>query len=313
MGGLVLADAAPTASKQLTQSLVLIAIAVAVCAPYVVGARRLVAARRGPAGAWRSWAWRRWAFCGGVLVAMIAVSPPLDPIVDASFPLHMVQHEVLMFIAAPLFALGAPGLPWLMALPHRGRRRVARVRAWPPVRRLRAVAALPVMAVIFFYVVIFGWHVPQVYDLALANDTVHEAEHACFLFASWWLFAPLAAPRHRLEGGLAVLYMFLSGFPMIGIGAGLAMATHALYPAQTGTGAGAVAEQQAAGVIMWVPPTFVAVALGVVLIGAWLRGMERDNPAGDQLPDPTPPPLPAGGAPASLVPSAGRRSGRRPG
>jgi cytochrome c oxidase assembly factor CtaG len=282
------AAAEPATGAWGADTVLLLGVAVAVCAAYLAGARRLPPGFR----AWRAWGWRRWAFCAGVAVTVLAVLPPVDPVVDDSFVLHMAQHLVLMFVAAPLLALGAPGLPLLLALPPRWRRRVAAARSSGAGRRARAVVGSPVLDLVAFTLVLVGWHLPAVYTAALEHDLLHEAEHACFLLAAWLLWLPLAAPDRALDGGRGTLYVFLGGFPMIAVGAALVMAPRPLYPAQTGTGPGALAAQQLAGVIMWVPPTFLSLLVVSALVLSWFRGMERTSPGDSPLPAPIPPDLP---------------------
>ena len=285
------------AGTQLADTVVLVGVAAAVCSGYLAGARRL------PPGlsSWRAWGWRRYAFCAGVAVAVLTVLPPLDPVVDQSFVLHMAQHLALMFVAAPLLALGAPGLPLLLALPHRWRRRAAAVRGSGAGRWLRSLLASPVLGLLVFSVVVVCWHLPSVYTAALGDDTLHETEHACFLLAAWLLWLPLTSPDRALDGGRGTIYLFLGGFPMIAVGAALVMAPRPLYPAQTGSGSGALAAQQMAGVIMWVPPTFLSLLVVAVLVLSWFRGMERTSPGNSPLPSPIPPDLPALMAPHEEV------------
>jgi putative membrane protein len=274
---------------------VLGALGAAALGGYLAGTARLRAPGAGPGPwSWRSWGWRRWAFGAGVLVVVTALLPVTDPVVDRSFPLHMVQHMVLLFVAAPLLALGAPGLPFLLLVPRAWRPRFGAVRGAGPVRRLRAAAALPAVGVLVYSAIVLFWHLPAVYEAALRSAAVHIAEHACFLLAGWLLWAPLAAPVRRLDGGRGVFYVFLSGFPMSLVGAVLTLAPRPIYPQQTGNGAGALAEQQLAGVLMWIPPTIASLALCAVLILVWFRGMERVSPGTAPLPPPLPPALPTG-------------------
>jgi putative membrane protein len=291
---MVLAHATDSAS-QWSGTAILVALGGAVLAGYLVGAGRL---RHGaPFLAWRSWGWRRWAFGAGVLVVVVALLPLIDPYVDDSFPLHMIQHMVLLFVAAPLLALGAPGLPFLLLLPRAARRRVNAVRGAGPVRRVRAVAALPAVGVLSYSAVVLVWHLPALYDAALESDPVHITEHACFLVGGWLLWEPLAAPLRTLDGGRAVFYVFLSGFPMSLVGAVLTLAPGPIYPQQTGAGPGALAAQQVAGVLMWVPPTLASLGLCAVLMLLWFRGMERTAPGTAPLPSPMPPALPTAEVP----------------
>jgi cytochrome c oxidase assembly factor CtaG len=291
---MVLAHASGTDSP-LIGTAVLVALGAAVLAGYLVGAARLHTPEH--FWEWRSWGWRRWAFGAGVLVVVATLLPVIDPYVDDSFPLHMIQHMVLLFVAAPLLALGAPGVPFLLLLPRAARRRVNAVRGAASVRRVRTVTALPAVGVLGYSGVVLIWHLPAVYDAALGSDVVHIAEHACFLAAGWLLWAPLAAPLRRLDGGRGVFYVFLSGFPMSLVGAVLTLAPRPIYPQQTGTGPGALAAQQLAGVLMWIPPTIASLALCAVLILLWFRRMERTAPGTAPLPSPVPPALPTGRVP----------------
>jgi putative membrane protein len=277
-----------TAGTRWADTVLLVGIATAVCAGYLAGARHLPPGVR----TWRAWGWRRYAFVAGVAVTVLTVLPPIDPVVDASFVLHMAQHLVLMVVAAPLLALGAPGLPLLLARPVRSRRRVTAVRSSRAGRRARAGLTAPVTALAVFAVVVVGWHLPSLYTAALEDDVLHEAEHAVFLLAAWLLWLPLASPDRALDGGRGTLYVFLGGFPMIGVGAALVMAPRPIYPVQTGTGPGALAAQQMAGVIMWVPPTFLSLLVVAALVLSWFRGMERTSPGNAPLPSAIPPPLP---------------------
>ena len=288
-----------TAGAQLSDTALLVAAAVAVGAVYWLGLRRLHSrpGRHTGASIGGSWWWRRWCFATGLVVVVTALLPVIDPYVDHSFPLHMTQHLVLMFVAAPLLALGAPGLPLLLALPHRWRRRVAAVRGARTVRQGRAVATLPALCLLASTALLCVWHLPDLYDRALENDSVHVLEHVSFLVSGALLWFPLTTPARALDGGRAVLYVFVSGFPTAALGAILTLAPQPIYPEQTGTGPGALTAQQLAGVLMWIPSTFVAVLLCAALMLLWFRRMERSAPGTAPLPSPEPPPLPVAAVP----------------
>lgn len=262
----------------LWQTAVLVGTAAALAVAYDVGARRLLAAH--PTS---SWTWRRWAFPAGLAVLVVALLPPLEPVVEENFPLHMAQHVALLMVAAPLLALGASGLPLLLALPHRWRRRIAGVRSSSPVRRTRAVATLPAVVVSVHAAVVCAWHLPGLYSAALGSTAVHVTEHATFLAVGWWFWSLVTTPAAELDGR-TVLYIAASGLPMNLLGAVLTFAPVPLYPAQTGTGVGALTQQQLAGLLMWVPAGMVYLGLCAVVLLVWLGRLERQSPAGTVLP-----------------------------
>jgi putative membrane protein len=265
------------------ETVVLVGAAAAAVVAYRVGAARLLAVSPGS-----SWRWRRRVFTSGVAVLVLVLLPPLEPLVERSFPTHMAQHIALLLVAAPLLALGTPGLPLLLALPRRWRRPVAALRASAPARRARAVAAVPAVVVAVHAAVVCAWHLPSLYEAALASSAVHVTEHAAFLAVGWWFWSLVTVPADLLDGR-TVLYVVASGLPMNLLGAVLTFAPRPLYPAQTGTGSRALTEQQLAGLLMWVPAALVSLGLCVVLVLLWLRRLERESPSEVPMPPPSVP------------------------
>ena len=64
---------------------------------------------RGLARHWR-W-WHGLSFTAGLLVVFLALESALDDLADQLLWAHMVQHELLVIVAAPLLLLGAPAMP----------------------------------------------------------------------------------------------------------------------------------------------------------------------------------------------------------
>jgi hypothetical protein len=59
--------------------------------------------------------WRAAAYGGGIVVIAFALVSPIDRASDVLFSAHMVQHELLMLVAAPLVVLGRPIVPVVWA------------------------------------------------------------------------------------------------------------------------------------------------------------------------------------------------------
>ena len=97
---------------------------------------------------------------------MIAFSPPLESATDDRFAAHMAQHLLLGDLAplALLAGLTGPLLRPLLAL--------------PPLRVLR-VLAHPLVALPLWAVNLYVWHLPVMYEAAIANDAVHAWSTRC--------------------------------------------------------------------------------------------------------------------------------------
>ena len=193
-------------------------------------------------------------YTAGTATVALAIMPPLDRLADETFAAHMTQHLLLICVAAPLLVLGNPIVAALWAMPHTWRTNIGHGLSAALSAFGRPSVALPlsVAALVF-------WHVPRAYAWALANESVHVVEHTMFLLTAclfWWAVLPGANGR-RLGYGSGVLA--ITGMAMLmGIyGAILTFAHVPLY------GAYRLADQQLAGVIMWIPT-------GVIYLGAAL-------------------------------------------
>ena len=159
---------------------------VASAAIYAVGAVRMT--RR--AGAARP-GMRRQALAHGAGLAVLALAllSPLDRVSDALFSAHMVQHELLMLVAAPLIVLGRPAAPLLWTLPRRWRVRTRRAAHRPALVWAWRVLTAPAVALVLHAAARWLWHVPAAFEAALADGAIHSLQHATFFGTAvlfWW-------------------------------------------------------------------------------------------------------------------------------
>ena len=218
---------------------------------------------------------RRWIACGaGVGAVVIAQLSPLEPASHRWFAAHMIQHLVLMLVAAPLLVAGRTNVLLLRIAPAE----------WRPVllrwgRRSR-VWRHPALVWVLFATALWGWHLPGPYDAALRNPWIHLAEHTSFLGTSilWWaaLFG-----RRRLAHAPAMIFVFTTMLHAAWLAAVLTFSTRVLYPfyathaASTfGRSVGPLADQQLAGVLMWIPPGILYVCVIVVLFFQWFAAVD---------------------------------------
>jgi cytochrome c oxidase assembly factor CtaG len=138
----------------------------------------------------------------------------------------------------------------------------------------------PALAWVLHGAVVWIWHIPALYDSAVANEGVHALQHATFVGTSalfWW---GLLYGRYGRAGyGAAVFYVFTTAAHTGLLGAMLTFAGDPLYPgyvaAAAARGGGALEDQQLAGLLMWIPAAAVSTLLGIALFAAWLGEAER--------------------------------------
>ncbi|MGE3833398.1 MAG: cytochrome c oxidase assembly protein [Acidimicrobiia bacterium] len=226
----------------------------------------------------------------GLLAVAVALVSPLDALAGDLASAHMVQHVLLVVVAAPLLVLSAPiahligGSPpalrsWLRRA-HRAARRS------PVLEQLRR----PGVAWFLHAGTLWFWHAAVPYGGALEHDAIHAGEHATFLVTAlfFWSSVLRAGAARRVSEGYAALLVFTMAMQGVFLGALLTFASSAWYDGYRETtaawGLDPVADQQLAGVIMWVPAGFVYVAAGIALVARWSRvtgGAGTGHPADD--------------------------------
>src|SRR5262249_62062624 len=124
-------------------------------------------------------------FPGALAAISLALASPVEPLADLLLQVHMLQHLLLMMVAAPLVWLAAPLLPLLRGLPRPVLVYwVAPLLASRPLRRLFGRLTHPLAALPVFVAATWLWHLPPLYDLALRSRGWHYVQHGCFLAAA---------------------------------------------------------------------------------------------------------------------------------
>ena len=222
------------------------------------------------------------AFGTGIVTLITALASPLDAMADLLFSAHMVQHLLLILVAAPLLILGAPALPALWALPRARRRALGGW--WRRAAELRSVVhalTAPGSAFVLHLAALWFWHMPAPYQAALRSPDVHAIEHLSFLGTAllfWWAVAP-SLGRPRASEGAGILIVVGTLLHSGALGALLMFSRTPWYPAhEAGArawGMTTLEDQQLAGLIMWIPASLVYVAAAASLFLRWMRRDER--------------------------------------
>jgi len=219
------------------------------------------------------------AFYGGVATILIALDTPIDAYADRLFSIHMLQHVLLVTVAPPLLVYGRPWPRLWQPLPLATRRVAARAFT------ASAPLARPDVALVLLAATLGVWHVPALYDETLRNNLVHQAEHLSFVVAGIMFWAGvLGAPplRTRIDGARRCFYLVLALVPGWVLAIVLAFARAPLYSygalVHRPGGISALADQQLAAGVMWVPGSAVYVVAACWALYSWLDAQGSRRP-----------------------------------
>lgn len=202
------------------------------------------------------------AFTAAMAVIAIALLSPIGVNDERLLSMHMVEHDLLIWVVAPLVLVGvAPMLD-----------RADRFQA--VVRKARGYLRRPVVAWVTSTMLLWVWHAPLAYEWTLADETVHHIEHLSFLGAYllyWW---PLVgSPRESASlptNGARVAYLVAGMMQSALLGALITFHQSVLYAAYLhvpgATPASALADQRIAGALMWYPGAIIFTVAAVLVI-----------------------------------------------
>jgi putative membrane protein len=215
------------------------------------------------------------AFALGWATLALALLSPLDAWGARLFSAHMVQHELLMVVAAPLLVLGRPFGAWLFGLPPLWRQAIGRLTRGAAWRRGWRGLTGPLAAWGLHAAALWLWHVPRLFDAALASPGLHVLQHLSFLLTAllfWW---SVLGDEARRRPGAALASLFTTLLHTAALGALLALAPEPWYTAYSASaplaGWDPLSDQQLGGLIMWVPAGTGYVVASLALVARRLR------------------------------------------
>jgi cytochrome c oxidase assembly factor CtaG len=222
-------------------------------------------------------------FAAGWLTLTAAAVSPLHEAGESSFTLHMLEHELLMLVAAPLLVLSRPLETMLWAWPSQARKVIGRWTLSSIVQGGWSVLSGAVFATVLQAAALWLWHGPILFELALAQDGWHIAQHLSFLISALLFWSALFYNKHAPGGrGLAVLCLFATSVISGALGALMAFSQSPWYPRYAALGLAPfgltpVEDQQLAGLLMWIPGGLVHAVAALVLLAALLQDSARRN------------------------------------
>jgi putative membrane protein len=215
-----------------------------------------------------------WSGWGALGVALIS---PVHALGTVLFATHMIQHEMLMLVAAPLLVLGRPLPLFLRALPLPWRRQLGT--AGKSLRDSWRVLPHPLIAWVLHAAALWVWHIPRLFQATLTSELAHACQHLSFFGTALYFWWALLYGHQKLQGyGVAVLAVFTTALHSSLLGALLTLAPTPWYAAYAHTAAWGLTpleDQQIGGLIMWIPAGAVYLLAALALSAEWLHAAER--------------------------------------
>jgi putative copper resistance protein D len=191
---------------------------------------------------------------------------------------HMVQHLLLIMVAAPLFAIASP-----LQLAWRATSGTAHLVVTEGLRSpVAKFFGHPAVAFVLYAVLIPLSHLTSWYNLTLEHESVHNAEHLAFLVVGYLFWRQIFGTdpnAYRLHPALQFFYLFLAIPIDTFSGLSLTGESHEIFPAYLAThrnwGPSYVADLHIGGTIMWVVGDTLMLWPMIPVALRWLHMEER--------------------------------------
>ena len=211
------------------------------------------------------------SFLAALIVTFLSTMSVLGVYDMAYFSAHMIQHLLLIMMAAPLFALSAPLDLWRSA-------GGARTRAIFD-GRVMTVLTHPLVGFAAYFVVIPVTHLSGIANLMMQHQWVHHGEQIAFLVVGYLFFRAAFGLEHgrTIHPGLRLVYV-MAAVP-VDTFTGLALVmTSALpfpaYRAMAPTGSSSewlLSNVHLGGAIMWIGGDALMLLACIPITAAWVK------------------------------------------
>jgi putative copper resistance protein D len=218
---------------------------------------------------------RRWprnrtlAFLAGLVAIDLALQSPVATFTGTYFQAHIIQHLLLMVVAPPLLALGAPSTLLLQTASRRTKQRWLRTLKSPVV----AVITHPIAVWSLYFGIMFAFFLSSLINTAMHHMALMDALNLVFLFGGtlyWWPMVGLDPIVHWKMGyGARMVNVLLGGPPEVILG--LAILSQRTPIASMYT----LASTHAGGALLWVSTEAATIGGFLPIFWQWMRSDER--------------------------------------
>jgi len=203
------------------------------------------------------------------------------------FSAHMIQHIVLLLVIPPLLLTGTD------------KEYLKRILSGPEVQRWTKYLFYPVTAWIIGVGSMWIWHAPLLFMAMMQSHTVHFIEMLSLLIAgvifSWPVFTPLKF--RKLDPLQSALFLFTACIGCTVLGIFITFSPSGFFSEymignnpvilnflHSQMGLTPDADQEAAGLIMWVPACLIYLTIIMIMMAKWYSSpVDENNIKSDHL------------------------------
>ena len=206
------------------------------------------------------------AFTAGIVVTFLATQSVIGVYDMSRHAAHMVQHLLLIMVAAPLFAFAAPLELLLKSVP-----RSERIFQSTTMR----IVLHPIVGFALYAVFIPASHLSGLFDLMLRSMWFHHFEQIAFLVSGYLFFRHAIGVENETElhPGLRLVYV-MAAVPIDTVtGLALAMSSHNPFPSYLASMRSPneiLSDIHLGGAIMWIGGDALMLLLLIPLVVRWL-------------------------------------------
>ena len=218
----------------------------------------------------RAWSsWRTTSFLAGLLTVELAFGSPVATFTGSYFQAHVIQHLLLMIIAPPLLALGAPSTLLLQTASRKTKTR------WLAVLRSRPFAVLshPISTWTLFYGVMFIFFLTSLINVAMEHMALMDFLNIVFLLGGalfWWPTIGLDPILHwKADYGLRLINV------LVGAGLEAFLGVALLESAKPVASMYSLASTHAGGGLLWSGTDLGLLIAAVPISIQWARSEAR--------------------------------------
>lgn len=226
-------------------------------------------------GPWR----KNFLFFTGVFILLLVTVSPLSFLgMKYLFSAHMIEHIVVLLIVPPFLVAGT-NAQFAERLKNSAFRKTGNFLFSTPVAWLIGIGAM------------YFWHIPVIFDAMKKMFALHATHLATLIIAGiifiWPVYAPI--PWKRLDPLPSALYLFIACVGCTILGILITFAPDSLYIpyftgdsqaiwdlVRNGWGISPSIDQQAGGLIMWVPACLIYVTNIMLILAGYYSQPDSD-------------------------------------